>query len=219
MTTTFTRAAALEVKDMGYEAIKIASYDCASYPLLEEVKKYYNTIFVSTGATFDNEIAKAAEVLKGTDFSFLHCLTIYPTPMDDLNLRRMEFLRRFTSKVGYSDHTHVERTNLWASKIAMALGASVVERHFTVLEKDETKDGPVSINPKQLRDLADFAMLSRQEKMEIIRKEYPEWESTLGTPIRPLSHAELLNRDYYRGRFASFVDGNHIYNWEDIFIG
>ena len=216
MTTTFTRTAAREVKDMGYEAIKIASYDCASYPLLEEVKKYWNTIFVSTGATYDSEIEKAADVLKGTDFSFLHCLTIYPTPMEELNLSRMEFLRRFTSKVGYSDHTHVERTNLWASKIALALGASVIERHFTVLERDETKDGPVSINPKQLRELADFAALSRHEKMQLIRREYPEWESTLGTPIRPLSHAELLNRDYYRGRFASVLAGNVYYNWEDV---
>ncbi len=217
MTTAFTISAAREVKDMGYEAIKIASYDCASYPLLREVKKYWKSIYVSTGATYDHEIGKASEILSDVpDFQLLHCLTIYPTPMDTLNLKRMAFLRKFAFKVGYSDHSHVEQTGLWASKIAMALGADSIERHFTVLEKDETKDGPVSIKPNQLRELADFALLSRREKMEHILGNYNNWEMTLGSQYRDLSKAELLNRDYYRGRFASVVDGKHIYNWEEV---
>jgi sialic acid synthase SpsE len=201
---------------MCYEAIKIASYDCASYPLLREVKKYWNKIFVSTGATYDHEIEKAASILNGTEFHLLHCLTIYPTPMETLNLRRMSFLRKFSSNVGYSDHSLVETTGLWASKIALALGANSIERHFTVLEKDETKDGPVSILPHQLRELKEFSKLDRKEMMKIIVKEYPEWASCLGSPVRALSHAEKLNRDYFRGRFASLVDGKHLYNWEEV---
>jgi N,N'-diacetyllegionaminate synthase len=216
MTTAFTITGAREIKDMGYEAIKIASYDCASYPLLHEVKKYWSNIFVSTGATYDDEIEKAASILKGTDFTFLHCLTIYPTPMDVLNLKRMSYLRRFTSKVGYSDHSLVETTHLWASKIALALGASCIERHFTILEKDETKDGPVSIKPHQLKELNEFSKLSRLEMMEQINKEYPNWESTIGSTQRELTHAEKLNRDFFRGRFASLVNGKHIYNWEEV---
>ncbi len=216
MTTAFTRTAAREIKDLGYEAIKIASYDCASYPLLKEVKQFWKTIFVSTGATYDNEIEKAVEVLDGIDLHLLHCVTIYPTPMEELNLKRMSYLRRFTSQVGYSDHSHVENTKLWASKIALALGATSIERHYTVLEKDETKDGPVSIKPQHLKELREFADRPRHERMDIIKKEYPYWEKTLGTIKRPLSHAEILNRDYYRGRFASLVNGNHIFNWEEI---
>ncbi|MCK9480993.1 MAG: N-acetylneuraminate synthase family protein [Bacteroidia bacterium] len=215
MTTAFTRTGAREIKDLGYEAIKIASYDCASYPLLNEVKQYWKKVFVSTGATYDSEIEKAAEVLKGVDLHLLHCITIYPTPMEELNLRRMNFLRRFSVSVGYSDHSHVETTGLWASKIALALGANSIERHYTVLEKDETRDGPVSIKPHQLKELREFADKSRIEQMEIIRREYPDWEKTLGSISRDLSHAEKLNRDYYRGRFASLVEGRHIYNWED----
>jgi sialic acid synthase SpsE len=215
MTTAFTRTGAREIKDLGYEAIKIASYDCASYPLLREVAKYWKTVFVSTGATYDNEIEKAAQVLKEVNLHLLHCVTIYPTPMDELNLKRISFLRRFSQNVGYSDHSHVETTGLWASKIALALGANSIERHYTVLEKDETKDGPVSIKPHQLKELRSFADLSRQEMMEQIRKGYPEWEKTIGNMTRPLSHAEKLNRDYFRGRFASLVDGRLIYNWEE----
>lgn len=216
MTTAFTITGAREVKDMGYEAIKIASYDCASFPLLREVRKYWNTIFVSTGATYDHEIEKAAQILSGTDLHLLHCLTIYPTPMDTLNLKRMSYLRRYTHQVGYSDHSLVETTQLWASKIALALGATCIERHFTVLEKDQTKDGPVSIKPHQLKELSEFAKLSRKEMMELVIKGYPDWEQTIGSSQRELSHAEKLNRDYFRGRFASLVDGNHIFNWEEV---
>jgi N,N'-diacetyllegionaminate synthase len=217
MTTVFSINAAREVKNMGYEAIKIASYDCSSYPLLREVKKHWKSIFVSTGATYDAEIEKAAEILCDVpNFHLLHCLTIYPTPMETLNLKRMMFLRKYAFQVGYSDHSHVERTGLWASKIAMALGANSLERHFTVLTQDETKDGPVSINPKQLKELVDFSYLNRYEQMELVKEGYPNWETCLGSQNRDLSPEELLNRDYYRGRFASVVDGKQIFNWEDI---
>lgn len=215
LTTAFTRSAAEEIKDLGYEAIKIASYDCASYPLLEDVKKYWNTIFVSTGATYDEEIEQAAKILEGTHYSFLHCVTLYPTPMEELHLRRMAYLRRFTPQVGYSDHSKVSDTDLWASKIALGLGAYCIERHFTILEPNETKDGPVSINPNQLKELRSFADLSREERMSIIAKQYPQWQNSLGSSNRKLSDVELLNRDYYRGRFAKKIENKIIYNWEE----
>jgi N,N'-diacetyllegionaminate synthase len=215
MTTAFTRTAAREVKDLGYEAIKVASYDCASYPLLRELKDYWSTIFVSTGATYDEEIAKAAEILKDVDSHFLHCVTIYPTPMTALHLNRMNFLRRFSPNVGYSDHSKPEDSKLWATKIALAMGASCIERHFTILGPTETKDGPVSINPEMLKEIRDFADMSRGERAAAISEEYPQWEETLGQNTRPLSHTELLNRDYYRGRFASMVNGRPVYNWEE----
>ena len=214
MATVFSINSAKELKDMGFEAIKIASYDCASYPLLREIKKYWSTLFVSTGATYDYEIHEAAKILNGSNYHFLHCTTIYPTPLDDLNLRRMDYLRRYTPNIGYSDHTKVEETQLIASKIALALGASCIERHFTILDRDQTKDGPVSINPSELKELTLFAQLSRQEMIQQINKEYPNWEKTLGKSTRDLSHEELLNRDYYRGRFASLINGKHHYNWK-----
>ncbi len=215
MTTAFTRSVVKDIKDLGYEAIKVASYDCASYPLLEDLKKYFSTIFVSTGATYDDEIIKAAEVLRGTNFHLLHCVTIYPTPLEDVHLRRMSFLRKLTHQVGYSDHSKPSTTGLWATKIALALGASCIERHYTVLPPDQTRDGVVSITPSMVKELREFADLSRFEMMEIIKRELPNWEMTLGKATRPLSQAELLNRDYYRGRFASKVDEKVIYNWEE----
>lgn len=216
MTTAFTRTGAREVKDLGYEAIKVASYDCSSYPLLSELAEYWSTIFVSTGSTYDHEIANAAKVLEDVDVTFLHCVTIYPTPLHELHLRRLSFLRQFSANVGYSDHSKPKETQLKASKLALALGANCVERHFTILEDDQTKDGPVSITPAMLAELREFADMSRKDRMESIKAEYPNWEEALGSATRPMSHAELLNRDYYRGRFASRVGEEFIYNWEDV---
>ena len=214
LTTLFTLDSVKKAKDLGYEAVKIASYDCASFPLLKKIKKHWKKIFVSTGATFDHEIKKCSKILNKNDLYFLHCITIYPTPLEKLNMRRLSYLRKYTSKVGFSDHTNVKDTDLIASKIALAMGADVIERHFTILEESKTKDGPVSINPSQLKELKNFASQSRYERMQQIILEYPNWKETLGSAKRDLTHEEMLNRDYYRGRFASKVDGNPIYNWE-----
>ena len=214
MTTVFNRTSVNEVKNMGYDAIKIASYDCASYPLLKDVKNNWNKIFVSTGATFDNEIKSAVDVLKGSDFELLHCVTIYPTPLNELHLNRIKFLNKFTNKIGYSDHSKPATTGLWASKVALAMGASNIERHYTILEEHETKDGPVSINPSMVKKLREFADFDNQKQWEIIKKDFTDWEITMGNANRELSHNELLNRDYYRGRFANKLNGSIKYNWE-----
>ena len=219
MTTVFTRSAAREVKDLGYEAVKIASYDCRSYPLLRDVKQWWSTIVVSTGATYNEEIEQAAEILKGVDdLTFLHCVTLYPTPMNELHFRRMGYLRRFSAKVGFSDHSAVTPGDkMWATKISLALGATCVERHYTILPAGESRDGPVSITPSMLAELRAFADRPRPEMMEIVRREYPEWEKALGQAQRTLSPAELLNRDYYSGRFATHLPNSRVvYNWEDV---
>ena len=214
MTTVFNRTSVNEVKNMGYDAIKIASYDCASIPLLKDVKDNWNKIFVSTGATFDNEIQSAVDVLKGSDFELLHCVTIYPTPLDELHLNRIKFLQNITNKIGYSDHSKPSSTGLWASKIALAMGVSNIERHYTVLSENETKDGPVSITPSMLLELRNFADLDNSDQWSIIKNDFPNWEITLGNASRKLSHNELLNRDYYRGRFVNKTNGKEFYNWK-----
>jgi|TARA_B100000315_G_scaffold11718_1_gene11277 N,N'-diacetyllegionaminate synthase len=215
MTTVFTRKAAYEIKDLGFDAVKIASYDCASFPLLTDVKQWWSTIIVSTGATYNNEVEEAAKILKNTEFVLLHCVTIYPTPITQCNLARMDWLLQFTDQVGWSDHTLVSKDGIWASKIALALGAKWIERHFTILNEDKTKDGPVSITPVMLRELKEFANRPESERFDIIKREYPAWEQLLGQPNRKLSHEEILNRDYYRGRFASKFDGKVLFNWEE----
>ena len=224
LTTCFARDDVKSSADLGFEEIKIASYDCASFPLLRDVSQKFRHIYISTGATFDHEIEHAATVMKqhNADFSFLHCVTKYPTNLSDFNLARLFYLKKLVPNVGLSDHSLVKKDGIFASCAAIALGASIIERHFTILDEDKTKDGPVSITPSQLRELDEFARLDNKKQYESLNSTLPGWKQTLlGQEKRALSNEELLNRDYYRGRFASPIfegDNNMtkmIFNWEE----
>jgi len=215
LTTVFSRSRIPFIASLGWDAVKVASYDCGSLPMLRELKTHFDHLYISTGATYDHEIEAAAELLEDHSFSFLHCVTIYPTPLEEMHLARLEYLRAFTPSVGFSDHSLVARDGIKASTAAMAAGADVVERHYTVLAPDESRDGPVSINPAQLKELVEFSKMSTEELQGYIRREIPEYDSMIGQQRRELSHTEELNRDYYRGRFASRVGDGWVYNWED----
>lgn len=215
LTTIFSRSRIPFVASLGWEAIKVASYDCASFPMLRELKEHFNQLFISTGSTYDDEIEITAELLSGKSFSLLHSVTIYPTPLNQLHLARMNYLKKFTPSVGLSDHTLVARDGIKAAVVALSQGAQIVERHFTILPPDATKDGPVSINPEQLAQIVEFSKMSIEEMQDYVKKEIPEYPQMLGEEHRTLSETELLNRDYYRGRFASRVNQQWIYNWEE----
>jgi sialic acid synthase SpsE len=191
--------------------VKVASYDCASYKLLDELCDVFDHLVVSVGGTTDEEIVKAVETVKkrGKKLTLLHCVISYPNTLDMCNLARLKWLKKHASSVGWSDHTKVSENGLKAAKVAAMLGADMIERHFTVLAQDQTKDGPISVNPETLRELVEFCHLPLKSKKKIIETEIPDWQVMLGSEKRELTHKEMLNRDYYRGRFASMV-----YNWE-----
>ena len=219
MTTCFSRDNIKEIKDLGFQTLKVASYDCASFQMLRELKDNFKEIIISTGATYDEEIIKASKILGNFNFSFLHCITIYPTPLEDLNLSRIKWLKNFTKEVGFSDHTLVKKDGILASKLALAFGAEIIERHYTILEEDKTKDGPVSINQEQLKQLVNFSNLDKNEQFDEINSLNLDLNKIMGE-TRNLTHLEILNRDYYRGRFASRRLNNNqpenmIYNWEE----
>ncbi len=225
LTAIFARHRIKDVAALNWPGkwVKVPSYDCASYPLLRELAKYFDHFIISTGATFDEEIEKTASLMKelGKDFAFLHCVTSYPNTLPMCNLSRMEWLRQFTPHVGWSDHTKIEDNDIIAAKVAMYLDADYVERHFTILGVGDTKDGPVSMTPALLKELVGFRELSKEEKKAHITAKRPDWEIMLGEPTRAMTDVELLNRDYYRGRFANPKEGQvgpeenqWIYNWE-----
>ena len=220
MTTIFASRRIDEIGKLPWpkRMVKVASYDCPSYPFLRKLCDYFDHLIVSTGASFDDEIKKAVETIgrQGKKVTLLHCVTSYPNTLDMCNLNRMLWLKKIAQMVGWSDHTLVEKDNIIASKVAIWLGADYIERHFTILTKDETKDGPVSITPSLLKELSDFRKLDKDKQKKIIDKEIENIDIILGSAERKLTHQELLNRDYYRGRFASpDGKGGWRYNWED----
>lgn len=217
LTTCFTRGSVKKIAALKMKTIKVASYDCGSLPLIKELAPHFEHIIISTGATYNEEIKLTADYLTSIkkDFALLHCVTIYPTPLSEIHLNRMEFLKKYCPKVGLSEHTLVERDGIKASVAAIYNGAELIERHFTVLKPTETRDGPVSITPQHLKELVMFSKLSKDDQKTYIDEKVPEYSAMLGFQDRELSAAELLNRSYYRGRFATHVNGQTIYNWEN----
>ena len=126
----------------------------------------------------------------------------------------MNYLRRFSNVVGYSDHSNPELYGNIIPATAIYVGAQVIEKHFTIIDKKETKDGVVSVNENQLKELVNLKNISRLELKKYIDENIKDYRTLLGLDSRDLSDEELLNRDYYQGRFITKKEQNHIFNWE-----
>ncbi len=132
---------------------KIPSGEITNLPYLEAIAATGKKVIMSTGMCDMEEIKAAIEVLEknGTkDIELLHCNTQYPTPFEHVNLKAMQTMADVTGKaVGYSDHTQ----GIEVPIAAVAMGASIIEKHFTL---DKTMEGPdhrASLNPKELKDM------------------------------------------------------------------
>jgi len=138
----------LESLDMPFW--KIPSGEITNYPYLVTLAKTKKPVILSTGMCEMSEIEAAIKVLRdnGTgDIKLLHCNTEYPTPFEDVNLNAMQTMRdAFDLEVGYSDHTK----GIEVPVAAVALGAAVIEKHFTLDKNMEGPDHKASLDPKEL---------------------------------------------------------------------
>lgn len=220
LTTIFTRQRLKFLKTLKFKIIKVSSFDCASFKLIDELaNSNFDRLIISTGATYDREIEKTVNILRKRNqkFTLLHCISIYPTPLKEAHLNRIAYLKKLNNDVGISDHSNYDLDGPKLSLAAVYFGATTVEKHFTLLDKSKTKDGVVSVNPSELKELVKLCKASKNDQKKYIEDNIPELEKImLGSSNRELSDIELLNRDYYQGRFASFNNkGIPIFNWED----
>lgn len=134
---------------------KIPSGEITNYPYIKRIASYSEPIILSTGMSTMDEVKEAVQVLlkfgvERSQITILHCNTEYPTPMQDVNLRAMQTLHfEFGVNVGYSDHTR----GIEVPIAAVALGATVIEKHFTL---DRTMKGPdhkASLEPGELKSM------------------------------------------------------------------
>lgn len=134
---------------------KIPSGEVTNYPYLVALAKTGKPVVMSTGMCEMQEIEDAIAVLRenGTsDIKLLHCNTEYPTPYEDVNLRAMKALRdAFGVEVGYSDHTK----GIEVPIAAVAMGAAVIEKHFTLDRNMEGPDHKASLEPQELKQMVD----------------------------------------------------------------
>ena len=217
-TTIFSLSKIKMISDLKFETVKVASFDCASHRLIEEITKFdFKHIIVSTGATYNREIKETASILRESKkkFTLLHCISIYPTPLEEGHLERINYVKNFSNSVGLSDHSNPEINDNILSAMAITYKIDFIEKHFTILDKNKSKDGPVSVNPSQLRELSNLTKFSKNQLMNYIKDKKTNYKILKGMANRDLSDLELLNRDYYQGRFASKNNKNKIvFNWD-----
>ena len=134
---------------------KIPSGEVTNYPYLKKIANYGEPVILSTGMCELSDIEAALNVLifegvNKEDITILHCNTEYPTPYEEVNLKAMlEIKERFGVKVGYSDHT----TGIDVPIAAVALGATVIEKHFTLDRNMEGPDHKASLEPDELKQM------------------------------------------------------------------
>lgn len=162
---------------------KVPSGEITNYPYLVEIAKTGKKVILSTGMAEMNEIQAAINVLNengATDITILHCTTEYPVPIKDVNLNAMKTLKeRLGYPVGYSDHTLGIEVDL----AAVALGAEVIEKHFTLNRDFPGPDHKASLEPDELK-----AMVDGIRKLEL----------ALGSTEKKPSEAEIRNREAAR---------------------
>lgn len=170
---------------LGLEMFKIPSGEITNLPYLRKIGSLRKKIIMSTGMANLKEIKDALDILKkaGTkkeDITVLHCNTAYPTPMEDVNLLAMLTIRdAFKVKVGYSDHT----LGIEVAIAAVALGASVIEKHFTLDRNLPGPDHRASLNPNELKLM-----------VESVRNV----EKVLGSNAKKPSNSEFKNKSIVR---------------------
>ena len=168
------------LKDLGLEIFKIPSGEITNLPYLRLIGKLNKKIILSTGMSNMNEVKNALDVLvssgtKKNNITVLHANTEYPTPMEDVNLRAMVIIgKELDVNFGYSDHT----LGIEVDIAAVALGASIIEKHFTLDCNMEGPDHKASLEPDQLK------------KMVISIRNI---EKALGDGIKKPSKSELPN--------------------------
>jgi N-acetylneuraminate synthase/N,N'-diacetyllegionaminate synthase len=215
LVTPFSHKSYSRIKNKDFYAIKIASYDSTSYAMLKNLKRLELPFIISTGATNNSQIIKTSKFMKDQIYALLHCVTVYPTPLHLCNLSKIKFLNQFTPYVGWSDHTEFDKNGHIASLASILFGGKIIERHFTILKRSETKDGIVSINPENAKEFIKLSKLKNRDIKLYLKDINKNWMSCASSNTRKLSKVEMLNLDYYRGRFATKLKNKVVNNWQD----
>jgi N,N'-diacetyllegionaminate synthase len=181
---------------LGVDFLKIPSGEICNYPFLKAVASYRKRIILSTGMSTLADIDNAISVLlkfgaSRKDLTLLHCTTEYPAPIDEVNLTVINTLRTaFGVEVGYSDHT----MGIAIPISAVALGASVIEKHFTL---DRSMDGPdhkASLEPNELALMIDSIRLVERALGDGIKKVTPSELKNINVARKSLVAADIIRK-------------------------
>ena len=200
ISTPFSRAAADRLERMGVGAYKIGSGECNNYPLIEYIASFGKPMIISTGMNDLASVAKTVEIVRKNNipFALLHTTNIYPTPSRLVRLGAMQQMQEAfpDAVIGLSDHT----TSNLACYAAVALGAAVLERHFTDRMDRPGPDIINSMDPVRLKELIigsqDIATMRGGEK-KAAEEEQPTIDFAFATvvTIKPVKSGEVFTKE------------------------
>lgn len=200
LSTPFSRAGADRLERMGVSAYKIGSGEMNNYPLLKHIASFGKPMIVSTGMNDMQSVKKAVKILQDfqVPFALLHTTNLYPTPPHLVRLGAMsEMMREFPHiPIGLSDHT----LNNNACKSAIALGASILERHFTDRKDREGPDIICSMDESECKDLIMsakeiFAMRGGSKKPTKEEQVTIDFAFSTCVSIAPIKKGEIFSKE------------------------
>ena len=200
LSTPFSREAADRLDAMGVPAFKIGSGECNNIPLLEHVAAKGKPMILSTGMNDIASVERSVAVLRktGVPLALMHCTSMYPTPYDKVRLGAIDHLHRAFPDlpIGLSDHS----LNIWTCLGAVALGASFVEKHFTLSRDWPGPDTGISIEPDELADLIEGSRAIWQARggaKTRLPEEQPVIDFAYATvvSVAPIKAGDVLSRE------------------------
>ena len=206
LSTAFDLDSLKFLRKLGLQIFKIPSGEITNKSYLQEVGSYNKKIFLSTGMSNIDDIKLALDVIieSGTQkkkITVLHCNTEYPTPYEDVNLNAMNHISsEFNVDIGYSDHT----MGIEVALAAVAMGAKVIEKHFTIDRNLPGPDHSASLEPNEL-----FQMVRSIRRVE---------KSLSGNGIKSPSRSEKMNIVNIRKslHYSSLLKKGHIIDFNDL---
>jgi len=140
-------------------AVKIPSFESRNIELIKFCDQNFDRVIMSCGTAKFSEIVNSYSFFKKTELILLHCVSMYPCNYENANISKMLELMKIHNKVGYSDHIQ----GVESAKIAIGLGAKVIEKHFTIDNNLPGRDNKFAILPEELKDLTNY--ISNMKKM------------------------------------------------------
>jgi N-acetylneuraminate synthase len=200
LSTPFSREASDRLDGMGVPAFKIGSGECNNVPLLEHIARKGKPIILSTGMNDIESVKRSVAAIRkhGVPVALLHCTSMYPTPYEKVRLGAVSHLQaEFPGvPIGLSDHS----MNIWTCLGAVAMGASILEKHFTISRDWPGPDTGISIEPHELKDLIEGSRAvwrARGGAKTILPEEQPVIDFAYATVVTtaPVKAGEPFSRD------------------------
>jgi sialic acid synthase SpsE len=204
--TPMSRGAAKILNDIGMELWKVGSGDILDFVMLDYIASTKKPLIISGGMSTLEEVDKVADFLKKrkVDFALMHCVSKYPCPPEELQLKTLNFFKdRYNIPVGFSDHS----IGIDSALASVALGATIIEKHFSLSRDLWGSDHKVAMTPVELKELVKG--IREMESDPSKKEKYLEKEivkAGMGQSVKTLQEGEAQFRPFFRKTLVASVD-------------